>query len=361
MSPGARALGRLAALIGRLPRPALAPLGALVGLFVGELLRVRRAEVERRLRLAGVAGASQAARAMYVSLGRGLFELLWAGGRPARLLGESVRLSERAHEVLAGLGGRGAVVASAHTGNWDLAACALAERYPILVVTKRLRARALDGLWQGLRRGRGVELASGRGAVAGALGALEGGRLVAIMIDQAPEGPGRALWHPFLGLPARHDRLAAALAARSGRPLLIAFPRREPDGTHLLDIAEVLRPPRGGAGPAWVDEATRRASALLEAFVRERPAQWLWLHRRWKGASGAAAASELAAAPSSGAPSGAAAASKLAAAPSSEAPPRAAAGGAPSGEAAAGVAGAEPAADRASWPRPARHGSAPGP
>ncbi|HEU4405036.1 MAG TPA: lysophospholipid acyltransferase family protein [Polyangiaceae bacterium] len=304
----------MAALVACLPYRALAPIGALVGLFVGEVLRVRRAEVAARLGRAGFSGASAKARAMYVSLGRGLFELLWAGGRPGRELGAEVRLGARAIEVLEGLGGRGAVVASAHTGNWDLAACALAERHPLVVVTKRLRVRALDGLWQGLRAGRGVELVSGRGAIAAAAAALGAGRLVAVMIDQAPEGAGRALWHPFLGQPARHDRLAAALAARAGRPLVVAFPRREGDGTHRLEVAEVLTPPAEGAGPAWVDEATRRASAALEAFVRERPEQWLWLHRRWKAA------------------------------------PRGRPAPAPRGP-----------APLASWPRPSRRGSAPGP
>jgi Kdo2-lipid IVA lauroyltransferase/acyltransferase len=315
VSLGPAALAWAARLVARLPYRALAPLGTLVGLFVGEVLRVRRAEVVGRLKQTGHAAAS--ARAMYVSLGRGLFELLWAGGRPTRVLGAQVKLGPGAIEALERLEGRGAVIASAHTGNWDLAACALAERHPILIITKRLKVQALDGLWQGLRRGRGVGLADGRGAVAAARAALDEGRLVAVMIDQAPEGPGRALWHPFLGLPARHDRLAAALAARSGRPLIVAFPRREPDGTHLLDVAEVIEPPGAGAGPAWIDEATRRASAALEAFVRERPEQWLWLHRRWKA---------------------------------KPAPlPR------------PGAATANPEGLPLEWPRPAGHGSAPGP
>jgi KDO2-lipid IV(A) lauroyltransferase len=281
----AAALGRAAALAARLPYGWFGALGALLGRFVGDVLRVRRAEVERRLRLAGVPAPAATARGMYVSLGRGLLELLWAGGRPGRALGAHVEPTERARAVLAAVRGRGAVIASAHTGNWDLAACALAERHSLLVVTKRLRARALDALWQGLRRGRGVSLTSGRGAVAACLRALGEGRLVAVMIDQAPEGPGRALAHPFLGRAARHDRLAAALAARAGRPLVVAFPRRAADGTHVLDVADVLEPPAGGAGPAWVDEATRRASAALETFVRAHPDQWLWLHRRWKGAA----------------------------------------------------------------------------
>ncbi|MCU0681105.1 MAG: lysophospholipid acyltransferase family protein [Polyangiaceae bacterium] len=330
MNAASAALGWVAALIARLPYRALGPLGALVGLLVGEALRVRRAEVTGRLRRAGFAEPTAIARAMYLSLGRGLFELLWAGGRPGRSLAARVRLTERAIAVLASLEGRGAVLASAHTGNWDLAACAVAETYALLVVTKRLHVRALDGLWQGLRSGRGVSLVSGRGSLTKALAALGEGSLVAIMIDQAPEGRGRTLVHPFLGLPAKHDRLAATLAARSGRPLLVTFPKRERDGSHLLDIVDVITPPSEGARAGWVDEATKRGSAALEAFVRQQPEQWLWLHRRWKGV--AATATEDTTAPAPTPMEGARAAAP---APTEDA--------------------------RVPWPRPAGHGSAPGP
>jgi KDO2-lipid IV(A) lauroyltransferase len=62
---------------------------------------------------------------------------------------------------------------------------------------------------------------------------------------------------------------------------VVVLGRREADGRHALGLGEVITPEelreKGG-----ITRATERIAAALERFVRERPAQWLWLHRRWK-------------------------------------------------------------------------------
>jgi KDO2-lipid IV(A) lauroyltransferase len=86
---------------------------------------------------------------------------------------------------------------------------------------------------------------------------------------------------PFLGEVAYHDLMPALLAARTGSPLLLALGHRKPNGTHEVDIPLVLEPPSKPTR-AWLEQATQRMNDALEAFVREHPSQWLWLHRRWK-------------------------------------------------------------------------------
>jgi lauroyl/myristoyl acyltransferase len=47
--------------------------------------------------------------------------------------------------------GQPVVLATAHTGNWDLLACAAAEQAPLTVVTKHLRRRLALYTWIELR------------------------------------------------------------------------------------------------------------------------------------------------------------------------------------------------------------------
>lgn len=102
-----------------------------------------------------------------------------------------------------------------------------------------------------------------------------------MMIDQVPASCRHAVRVDFLGRGAWSDRAPAALAARSGAPLVVAAFRRRDDGDHVLHVLSVLWPPVR-ARRAWIDRATVEATRALERFVREVPSQWLWLHRRWR-------------------------------------------------------------------------------
>ena len=241
---------------------------------------------------AGLPNVPALARAMYASLGTSVFEFLWLVGRrePPR---SALVLSERAQAMMAehgrqargGVRSPGLVVATAHTGNWDFVGCALArDHVDLSVVTKRLSAPALDEFWQARRASFGIELLHGAGVFGRAAQAVLGGRTVALLIDQVPERRSAVTELSFLGAPARCDTTPALLAARTGAPLVLALGRRLPDGRHLLDIPLRLEPP-ARITRVWIEEATLALNLALEQFVREEPAQWLWMHRRWKRAA----------------------------------------------------------------------------
>jgi len=285
----------VARLVGLLPYSALRSFGAALGALVGGLVRVRRRHVESAMQRAGVLSPRRAAAAMYGSLGAGLFELLWTAGRPAEPLASRLVVSPRAADLFerALARGRGVVVATAHTGNWDLAACAAAAwlstragpsgRAPALhVITKRLSWRALDRTWQTLRAERGVLLVDARGASSRVREALARGDVVAMMIDQAPERAAGVAELPFLGAPAWCDLAPVLLAARARAPVVVAFGRRRDDGLHELDAFDLIEPEALASRNDVVTVAARITDALA-SFVLTHPSQWLWLHRRWKG------------------------------------------------------------------------------
>jgi Kdo2-lipid IVA lauroyltransferase/acyltransferase len=282
----------LAWAVARLPWGWLAPLGAGLGLVVGSLLRVRRRHVEDALRAAGVGAEAAVARGVYASLGAGVFELLWLSGRPPEALRAHFTMAPEAGAALdrALTDRRGVVVATAHTGNWDLTACGaaawLAQRpeVPALltVVTKRLSWEALDRYWQRLRAERGVALVEASGAATAVREALGGGGTVGLLVDQAPERASGVATLPFLGRPAKHDLAPVLLAARARVPILVMAGFRERGGGHRLELLDTLSPAELRGGRPVIEQATARIAAAVERFVREHPEQWLWLHRRWK-------------------------------------------------------------------------------
>jgi KDO2-lipid IV(A) lauroyltransferase len=257
--------------------------GHALGAFVGGALRVRRAHVEASMERAGIPNAAEEAAAMYRALGTSFTELLWLGGATRDLsrfvvLDDETRKTWNTNAAL----GRGLVVAASHTGNWDLAAAATAQLLgPLTVVTKRLSLRVVDALWQWTRRRYGVTLIPPAGAFAVARGVLGRGEAVAMMIDQVPAVTAHAVRCTFLGQEAWVDRAPAVLSARSGAPLLVTASERMEDGRQRLAILHAEVPPVR-AGASWIDSATERATRALDTFVRRRPSEWLWMHRRWK-------------------------------------------------------------------------------
>jgi KDO2-lipid IV(A) lauroyltransferase len=272
----------LASLAGILPWRALRAVGAAIGWTAGSLLGIRRSHVLQAMQIAGVDGAAGVAREMYRSLGVAAVEFLWLAARGEAATGH-VRLADEAAPLWARATsrGRGVVIAASHTGNWDLAASAMAAHGPFLVVTKRLSARGIDRFWQETRSRRGVMLASGEGVMKVARDVLRRGGAVAMMIDQVPASERSALRTEFLGQVALVDRGPAALAARERSPLVVAVSRREPGGEHVLCVLDVIEPPRR-PGREWIDAATIQATRALDRFVRTHPSQWLWMHRRWR-------------------------------------------------------------------------------
>lgn len=258
--------------------PSARALAALALAWVfGALLRVRRRHVEGALRRAGLA---LPAMAVYRELARNVVDLVaTACSREPRL----VVLSPGARASLARARARGPVViAASHTGNWELAAFALAALCPVSVVAKRQGVGLADRFARALRRRFGVAVIEPRGAMACAAAALRAGRVVAMPIDQVPDRAEHGVPCAFLGAQALVDRAPFVLARRARASVLVAAC----EGGEVRVLGEV--------SPDDPPAAARAATALLEGHVRAHPASWLWLHRRWRRPPSARAAQNVA-------------------------------------------------------------------
>jgi KDO2-lipid IV(A) lauroyltransferase len=58
---------------------------------------------------------------------------------------------------------------------------------------------------------------------------------------------------------------------------------RKPDGNSFwVEITDPIDPPRDAEGRIDIRGTMQAITSVVEAWVREYPAQWLWLHRRWR-------------------------------------------------------------------------------
>lgn len=101
---------------------------------------------------------------------------------------------------------------------------------------------------------------------------LKSGGMGTLLFDVS--APGVSL--PFLGHPAHTATSAADIALKLNAEVIPYFGIRQPDG---MSFAVELEAPIPHATPrAMMAEMTAR----LEAQIARHPAQWFWVHRRWK-------------------------------------------------------------------------------
>jgi Kdo2-lipid IVA lauroyltransferase/acyltransferase len=88
-----------------------------------------------------------------------------------------------------------------------------------------------------------------------------------------------------LGRLAHMPRTAADLALRFGAPVVVGTIHRKgpraSDG-HLLEVLEIPFAADPPDREAEVTRLTAVCSAALEAAIRRHPAEWVWMHERWK-------------------------------------------------------------------------------
>lgn len=263
---------------------------ALMALGAGAGALVYLLGVRRRVALEGLARAfpqlgerdrRRLARRCYAALGRSLVEVLLARRISDAELDGLVQFDGFERYQAAHAQGHGVVVAVGHFGNWELLMRACARRgVKLAVITRTLRGRVNQALL-GLRREVGVGVVRDRDSTKDALARLRAGETLAVAVDQNML-PNRGIFVDFFGLAACTTPAAAVLSLRTGAPLIAAFPVRQEDGTHRVQVLGPFQAPEGARGHDAVEALTGQVTQAVEQMVRQHPEHWYWLHRRWK-------------------------------------------------------------------------------
>ena len=176
--------------------------------------------------------------------------------------------------------GKGVVIMVPHSGNWYMAAWAMAAYgLPLFAIAARQRNPKIDA-W--MKRQYGAIEVLERGSARTLVEVKEklaSGRAFAILPDLRV--PQRDVEVDFLGGKANVSHAGAMFAVRCGCPIVVAMMRRE-RGRHVFDHIGTLRPdPSASDRKAEAARLTREAMAMIDGRLMEHPEDWYWYNKRW--------------------------------------------------------------------------------
>ena len=179
---------------------------------------------------------------------------------------------------------RSRVFAVGHFGNFELLTHfgQIAPAYRTATTYRGLDHPALDRLLQSLRARAGCMFFERRSEVRELRAALaRGGFLLGLMADQ--HAGRRGVRIPFLGHDCSTSPAPAVFALRYRCPLHTVICYRTRLGHWRIEAGAEI-PTRDGDHPRSVEAIMRDVNAAFELAVRRDPANWFWVHNRWKPA-----------------------------------------------------------------------------
>lgn len=262
--------------------------GAWVGLVLFSALRKRREIATRNVQLAfpelSDAAARRIVRRSYQNFAMmfGEFLHLRAASRESVRAYCDIDRPDRIEDALSQ--GRGAILLTAHLGNWEVFGARYAQDFPLTAVARPTSNRGVESHIASIRAAAGIEVVSKYETGRNALRVLKSGRTLCILPDQHAGDDGALL--PMFGHPTRIVTSLARIALLSGAPVMPIFGvRRTPwlaDGRIISRVAPSFHIEKSGDREIDVLNGTRRVVHEIETIIRQYPEQWLWVHNRWR-------------------------------------------------------------------------------
>jgi lipopolysaccharide heptosyltransferase II len=269
-------------LVRLLPLEACFGLGRAVGAFLWLILPGYRRLARENLRIAfGDEMSPEEIRALafkhFTTLGANALSAIKIPSMPHDAIGRAATIENLGLLQKTIAAGRPVVLAINHIGNWELYA-QLVFKMPGVkfgTVYQALHNKFIDDLVNGDRRRLGVQTFDRKQGFQSAIALLREPGILGVLVDQHAGDGG--VWTPFFGRLCSTSPLAATLALRTDAAVV-------PVAIHTSGFAKwrvvVGKEIRWRADKP--DQLTLDINKALEQQVRESPADWFWVHNRWK-------------------------------------------------------------------------------
>ena len=224
-------------------------------------------------------------RESYLNLARTLMEAIWG----FRASGEA--LLQRVHfqnpECIEDYKARGVslMLLTAHTCNWEWLLLASGARFdfPIDAVYKPLRLTGVDTYVRDARRRFGGNPIPFKSFLFELMRRAYEPRAYAMVADQTPLAKMPKYWTTFLNRDTAFFLGPERIARYLDSPVLYVEMKRVRLGHYTVRFHVLAEPPYDDEEDEQVGvQIAERYARALEATIRAQPADWLWIHNKWK-------------------------------------------------------------------------------
>ena len=172
--------------------------------------------------------------------------------------------------------GRGAILLSAHVGNWEVGGSLLRTlNYPLAVVVMTHNAATTKALVNRLRQDKGISVIQvDQSPFSGieVLRHLSNNGIVAMGGDRDYFGTGREI--KFLGKNVKFPVGPVILAMNSGAALIPAFVLKQPDGRYFGILEQAIPLISEGDRDKAIKKNLEMTARIFEKYIRSYPDQW---------------------------------------------------------------------------------------
>jgi len=269
-----------------IPLPILYAIGYVAYFIAFHLMRWRRDRAERDVANAFPEKSPEwratLLRQCYRNLADTIVEAFWGFGASAEQLKARVKFAD-ADLIRRAIDRRQTIVLlAAHHGNWEWLLLASGVHFGIAidVVYQPQRVAAIDSFLREARSRFGSRLVPRKEFVYDLLSRAEQTRAYALIADQTPKHKSDPRhWTRFLNQETAFFVGAGKIAKFLDAKVLYVKMRRVSRGRYSVRLEEIAAPPYEEVEDVQIVE---RYARNLERDVRESPADWLWLQKKWK-------------------------------------------------------------------------------
>nr|WP_058525147.1 lysophospholipid acyltransferase family protein [Legionella birminghamensis] len=200
------------------------------------------------------------------------------------------RVEVKGHEQMLSVvaQGKGVLVLTGHFGNWEFAPLGGILNFKQFqgqfhFIRRTLGNKTIERILFGRYYRAGLNVIPKKNSLQQVCDALDNNHAVIFVLDQHASLVNRdGIAAEFFGKKAGTYRSLASFSRHTGVPVVPAAGYRLPNGKHVLEFFEPI---------VWQDyENTQEAlyrntlayNKALEKIILANPAQWMWLHKRWK-------------------------------------------------------------------------------